>query len=80
MRCNMKLRFDVYTKNVETAANAFCKLSVHCEDNITLTRNKHWSEKEQYYYNLFGAITADNVKTLTAIMSDDFVDDSDDLS
>ena len=75
----MKLRFDVYTKDVETAANAFCKLSVHCEDSITLTRNKHWTETERYYYNLFGSVTADNVETLTAIMSDDFVDDTDDL-
>ena len=80
MRCNMKLRFDVYTKDVETAVNAFCKLSVHCEDNITVTRNTHWTDKGQYYYNLFGAITSDNVETLTDIMSDDFVDDSDDLS
>lgn len=79
MRCNMKLRFDVYTKDVETAANAFCKLSGLCEDNITVTRNKHWTDKDQYYYNLFGAITSDNVETLTDIMSDDFVDDTDDL-
>ena len=79
MRCDMKLRFDVYTKNVETAADAFCKLSILCEDNITLTRNKHWTEKENYYYNLFGSVESDNADTLINILSDDFVDDTDDL-
>tara|TARA_R110001632_G_scaffold47537_1_gene120391 strand:+ start:546 stop:794 length:249 start_codon:yes stop_codon:yes gene_type:complete len=75
----MKLRFDVYTRDVEAAVNGFRKLSVHCKDSITLTRNKHWTDTEKYYYNLFGAIAVDNVGTLTAIMSDDFVDDTDDL-
>lgn len=80
MRCNMKLRFDVYTKNEKTAANAFCELSGLCEDNITVTRNKHWTNENQYYYNLFGSVDSYNADTLINIMSDDFVDDSDDLS
>ena len=80
MRCDMKLRFDVCTKDAKTAANAFYELSGLCEDAITLTRNKHWSDREQYHYNLFGSVDYYNTDALVNIMSDNFVDDSDDLS
>ena len=75
----MKLRFDVYTKNAKAAANAFYELSGLCEDNISVTRNKHWTDKSQYYYNLFGSVDYYNTDALVNIITDDFVDDTDDL-
>jgi FtsZ-binding cell division protein ZapB len=67
----MKLRFDTYTKNVQTATKAFDTLYKYC-DELSIDKSG-WQEG---VINLTGQIDSSNVNVLEQVTANDFNEDA----
>ena len=77
MECDMKISFDVYTKNLDNATMAFTKLDA-ATNNIRVGKQKRYNT-ETYYYNVYGTINTEEISVLHDAFKEGFVDDSDDV-
>jgi hypothetical protein len=77
MGYNMKLRFDVYTYDIEDAKTAFGDLTVYCKD-LNITKGKRYNSDTEHY-NVYGCIDTADIAVLHDAFSGSFVDDSCDL-
>lgn len=77
MEYNMKLSFDVYTRNLDNATEAYKQLDSVCEE-IRMGKGKRY-DSEVTHYNLYGSIDTTDVSTLHDAFKEGFVDDSDDV-
>ena len=77
MECDMKLSFDVYTRNLENATEAYMKLDSVCEE-IRIGKGRRYNS-EVTHYNLYGSVDTADVSTLHDAFKEGFVDDSDDV-
>ena len=73
----MKLSFDVYTRNLDNATEAYKQLDSVCEE-IRMGKGKRY-DSEVTHYNLYGSIDTTDVSTLHDAFKEGFVDDSDDV-
>lgn len=74
----MKLSFDVYTRNLENATEAYMKLDAVCSDSLKIGKGKRYNS-EIVHYNVYGSIDTKNVAELHNAFKEGFVDDSDDV-
>ena len=77
MEYDMKLSFDVYTKNLDNATMAYVKLDAICKE-IRMAKGKRY-DSEVTHYNLYGSVDTADVSTLHDAFKEGFVDDSDDV-
>ena len=77
MEYNMKLSFDVYTRNLDNATEAYKQLDSVCEE-IRMGKGKRY-DSEVTHYNLYGSIDTTDVSTLHDAFKEGFVDESDDV-
>jgi len=77
MRYNMKISFDVYTRHLDKATEAYHKLDAVCE-SIRMNKGKRYNS-DLIHYNVYGSIDTENVSVLHDAFKDGFVDDSDDV-
>jgi len=73
----MKLSFDVYTRNLDNATEAYKQLDSVCEE-IRMGKGKRY-DSEVTHYNLYGSIDTTDVSTLHDAFKEGFVDESDDV-
>jgi len=74
----MKISFDVYTKHLDKATEAFTKLDAVCNESLRLSKGKRYNS-DVIHYNVYGAIDTADISTLHNAFKDGFVDDSDDV-
>ena len=74
----MKLSFDVYTRNLENATEAYMKLDAVCQENLRISKGKRYNS-DVMHYNVYGSLTTENVSALHDAFKEGFVDDSDDV-
>lgn len=73
----MMISFDVYTRKLESALNAYSILDSHCT-NIRIGKDKRY-DAEKYHYNVYGSIDTAKVGVLHEAFADEFVDQTADL-
>lgn len=78
MECDMKLSFDVYTRSLKNATEAYTKLDAVCEENLRIGKGKRYNS-EVTHYNVYGSVDTKDVSTLHDAFKEGFVDDSDDV-
>ena len=74
----MKISFDVYTRHLDKATEAFTKLDAVCNESLRLSKGKRY-HSDVIHYNVYGAIDTADISTLHDAFKDGFVDDSDDV-
>ena len=77
MEYNMKISFDVYTRHLDKATEAYTKLDAVCKE-IRIGKGKRYGS-EITYYNVYGSIDTADISTLHDAFKEGFVDDSDDV-
>ena len=77
MEYDMKLSFDVYTRNLENATMAYTKLDAVCKE-IRIGKSKRYGS-EVTHYNVYGTIDTEEISVLHDAFKEGFVDDSDDV-
>jgi hypothetical protein len=73
----MKLSFDVYTRHLDKATEAYMKLDAVCKE-IRIGKGKRYGS-EVTHYNVYGSISTEEIAVLHDAFKDGFVDDSDDV-
>lgn len=74
----MKISFDVYTRHLDKATEAFTKLDAVCNESLRLSKGKRYNS-DVIHYNVYGTIDTADISTLHDAFKDGFVDDSDDV-
>ena len=77
MGYNMKISFDVYTRHLDKATEAYAKLDDVCKE-VRLAKGKRYGS-DLVHYNIYGSIDTVDISTLHDAFKDGFVDDSDDV-
>ena len=78
MRKNMKISFDVYTRHLDKATEAYQILDSACGESLRLGKGKRYNS-EVIYYNVYGSIDTTKISVLHDAFKDGFADDSDDV-
>ncbi len=78
MEYNMKISFDVYTRHLDKATEAYTKLDAVCGESLRLGKGKRYNS-DLVHYNVYGSIDTENVSVLHDAFKEGFVDDSDDV-
>ena len=68
----MMISFDVYTRKVESALNAYSVLDAHC-NSIRIGKDKRY-DSDKYHYNVYGSIDTEKVGILHEAFADEFVE------
>lgn len=77
MEYDMKLSFDVYTRNLDNATEAYKQLDSVCKE-IRMGKGKRYGS-EITHYNVYGSVDTADISTLHDAFKEGFVDDSDDV-
>tara|TARA_B100000963_G_scaffold358712_1_gene384006 strand:+ start:219 stop:455 length:237 start_codon:yes stop_codon:yes gene_type:complete len=78
MGYDMKISFDVYTRHLDKATEAYAKLDAVCNESLRLGKGKRYNS-DLVHYNVYGSIDTEEVSVLHNAFKDGFVDDSDDV-
>lgn len=74
----MKISFDVYTRHLDKATEAFTKLDTVCNESLRMGKGKRYNS-DLIHYNIYGSISTEEIAILHDAFKDGFVDDSDDV-